>query len=233
MQLKDILNRRKHFTHLKKTLDEEVLEQVNTETGRYYKSPTGALYPSVTTVTSLMSEEAIKQWRRRVGNEEANRISTKASTRGTRMHDLFEKYLDNADIDTNKYDFNDAINFQEIKPFLDNHIDNIHLQETRLYSDYLKVAGTVDCVAEWKGKLSIIDFKTATKHKNRDYITNYFCQAAAYAVMYEERFSIPVNKIVILISVDNDVPQYFEERRDDYIKKFIEVREQYRARNNV
>jgi genome maintenance exonuclease 1 len=233
MQLKDILAQRKHFTHLKKTLDEEVLEQVNTDTGRYYKSPTGALYPSVTTVTGLMNEKSIQQWRQRVGNEEANKISSKASVRGTRMHELFEKYLDNEEIDSSKYNYNDTINFGEIKPFLDNYIDNIHLQETRLYSDFLQMAGTVDCVAEWKGKLSIIDFKTATKHKNRDYITNYFCQAAAYAIMYEERFQIPVNRIVILISVDGDTPQVFEDRRDDFVKQLLEVRHQYKVRYDV
>ena len=233
MLLKDILAQRKHFTHLKKILNEDTLEQVNTDTGRYYKTPTGVLYPSVTTVTGMMGEDAIKAWRQRVGNEEANRISKAATIRGTRMHELFEYYLDNKDIDTSKYNYNDVINFQEMKPLLDSSIDNIHLQEVRLYSDYLQMAGTVDCVAEWKGKLSIIDFKTATKHKNRDYITNYFCQAAAYAIMYEERFQIPVNRIVILISVDNDVPQFFEERRDEYVKRLLEVRQQYREKYNV
>lgn len=233
MQLKDILAQRKHFTHLRKTLNEDVLEQVNTDTGRYYKTPTGELYPSVTTVTGIMNEKAIKEWRQRVGNEEANKISSKANTRGTRMHKLFEDYLDNSDIDVNKYNYNDTINFQEIKHLIDINIDNIHLQETRLYSDYLQMAGTVDCVAEWKGKLSIIDFKTATKHKNRDYITNYFCQATAYAIMYEERFQIPVNRIVILISVDNDVPQYFEERRDVYVEQLMQVRNQYKERYGV
>lgn len=231
--LKNILNQRKNFTHLRRNLEEDVLEQVNTDTGRYYKTPSGELYPSVTTVTGLMSEKSIIQWRRKVGEEEANRISTKAATRGTRMHTLFENYLDNAEIDESKYDFNDAINFGEIKQLIDDNIDNIHLQETRLYSDYLKMAGTVDCVAEWKGKLSIIDFKTSTKHKNRDYITNYFCQAAAYAVMYEERFQIPISRIVILISVDGDVPQYFEERRDPYIKQLLELRQQYKNRYGI
>jgi len=233
MLLKDILAQRKLFTHLRKNLEEDVLEQVNTDTGRYYKTPTGALYPSVTTVTGIMGEKGIKEWRRKVGEEEANRISRAATTRGTRMHKLFEDYVDNAEIDVSKYDYNDTINFQEIKQLVDTNIDNVHLQETRLYSDYLELAGTVDCVAEWKGKLSIIDFKTATKHKNRDYITNYFCQAAAYAIMYEERFQIPVNRIVILISVDNDIPQYFEERRDAYVQQLLEVRKQYKERYGV
>jgi genome maintenance exonuclease 1 len=184
-------------------------------------------------VTGLFGEEAIKQWRARVGNEEANRISVAASTRGTRIHQLCEDYLNNADIDPSKYSFNDALNFKELKPELDRNIDNIHLQEVRLYSDYLKMAGTVDCIAEWKGKLSIIDFKTAKKLKNRDYILNYFCQATAYAIMYEERFNIPVPRIVILISVDDELPQVFEDRRDYYVKPLMEIREKYRERYGV
>ena len=230
-----ILNKRKYFTKHSNYVSEieDPLEQVNTDTGRYYKTPAGVLYPSVTTVTGLMNKKSIMEWRQRVGNEEANRISSKAASRGTRMHKLFEDYLDNADIDDSKYSFQDIENFFTIRPYIDDYIDNIHLQETRLYSDYLKMAGTVDCIAEWKGKLSVIDFKTSTKYKNRDHITNYFCQASAYAIMYEERFKVPVNRIVIFISVDNDEPQIFEDRRDTYTKQLLEVREQYRKEYNV
>ena len=233
--LQNILTTRKSFTHLPQGIrnSTEVLEQVNTDSGRYYKTPTGVLYPSVTTVTGLMNANAIHAWRSRVGNEEANRVSSQASARGTRIHQLCEDYLNNDVIDTSKYDLNDASNFAELKQELDRNLDNIHLQEERLYSDYLKMAGTVDCVAEWKGKLSIIDFKTAKKLKNRDHIPNYFCQAAAYAIMYEERYNIPVSRIVILISVDNELPQVFEDRRDYYVPKLLEVREQYRLKYNL
>jgi genome maintenance exonuclease 1 len=170
-----------------------------------------------------MGQKAIMEWRKRVGEEEANRISKQASSRGTRIHQLCEDYLNNDDIDLKKYNFQDQINFKELQPYLHN-IDNIHLQETRLYSDYLQMAGTVDCVAEWKGKLAIIDFKTARKLKDKKYITNYFCQAAAYAIMYEERYGIPVSRTVILISVDDEEPQVFEERRDNYLKDLLDIR---------
>jgi len=180
-----------------------------------------------------MNERAIKEWRQKVGEEQANKISSAAAGRGTRFHQLCEDYINNSDIDTSKYNYNDAINFNELKPYLDNYVDNIHLQETRLYSDYLEMAGTVDCVAEWKGKLAIIDFKTARKAKNREYITNYFCQAAAYAIMYEERYQIPVNRTVILISVDDEEPQVFEDRRDHYIDDLLKVRKQYKERYGV
>lgn len=237
--LQQVLAQRKHFTHLKKTPESGIiynyydLEQVNTDTGRYYKTPTGALYPSVTTVTGLMNQKAIHEWRKRVGEEEANKISRKASSRGTRIHQLCEDYINNVDIDTSKYNYNDAINFQVLKPYLDSHIDNIHLQEERLYSDFLQMAGTVDCVAEWKGKLAIVDFKTARKAKNREYILNYFCQASAYAIMYEELFKIPVPRIVILISVDDEEPQVFEDRRDHYVEELLKVRQQYKDKYNV
>jgi genome maintenance exonuclease 1 len=231
--LKDTLATRKHFTHLKKILNESELEQVNTGTGRYYKSPTGELYPSATTVVGLMNEHSIKAWRKKVGHDEATRIATTAARRGTRFHQLCEDYINNDDIDVSSYNYNDAINFKMFKPFLDGYLDNVHLQETRLYSDYLRMAGTVDCVAEWKGKLSIVDFKTARKLKNKEYITNYFCQAAAYAIMYEERFNIPVSRIAILISVDDEEPQIFEEKRDNFVKQLLDVREQYRLKYNI
>lgn len=233
-ELPALLAQRKHFTHLPQRIHEsEELDQVNTDTGRYYKTPAGVLYPSVTTVTGLFGAKAIQQWRARVGDEEANRISSQASTRGTRIHQLCEDYLNNDDIDPSKYTLYDAENFKALKPELDANIDNIHLQEVRLYSDYLKMAGTVDCVAEWKGKLAIIDFKTAKKAKNREYILNYFCQASAYAIMYEERYNIPVSRIVILISVDGEPPQVFEDYRNNYVKPLIEVREQYRQQYGV
>ena len=228
------MQERKHFTLLKKNEQyKDVLEQVNTDTGRYYKTPAGKLYPSVTTVTGLLGADAIKEWRQRVGEEEANKISSTAARRGTRIHQLCEDYINGSDIDTTKYNFNDAFNFKLLKQVIDNNIDNVHLQEERLYSDYLEMAGTVDCVAEYNGKLSIVDFKTARKLKDKNYITNYFCQAAAYAIMYEERFNIPVSRIVILISVDDEQPQIFEERRDNFVKKLLEVRGQYKERYGV
>ena len=236
--LQTLLKNRKSFTKKPYYEDSdnilgEQLEQVNTDSGRYYKTPAGVLYPSVTTVTGLMGADAIKEWRARVGEEEANKISKKASTRGTRIHQLCEDYIDGSEIDPKDYDYNDFINFTLLKKVIDDNIDNIHMQEVRLYSDYLKMAGTVDCVAEFQGRLSIIDFKTAKKPKNREYITNYFCQAAAYAIMYEERTSIPVSKIIIIISVDDDEVQIFEDRRDHYVTQLLEVREKYRLTYNV
>jgi len=214
-----------------KQLDE--VEQVNTESGRYYKTPSGVLYPSVTTVTGIMSRDAIAKWRQTIGEEEAKKVTARASARGTRIHQLCEDYISGSPIDASKYNFEDAANFEKLKPLLDSHLNAIWLQETRLYSNFLQMAGTVDCVAEWNGRLSIVDFKTARKQKEKHYIENYFCQATAYAIMYEELFDIPVDRIVIVISVDEDDPQVFESRRDFHVDKLLEVREEYRLQYGV
>lgn len=231
--LLNLFEHRKHFNHISNNLEINTLEQVNTDTGRYYKTPTGVLYPSVTTVTGIMNLDAIKAWRARVGNEEANRISTRATKRGTRVHQLCEDYIAGNPIDVSNYSVVDLDSFKSLREVIDEHIDNVHLQEQRLYSDYLQLAGTVDCIAEYAGRLAIIDFKTARKAKNRDYIKNYFCQAAAYAIMYEERTGIAVPNIVIIISVDDDFPQVFTDKRDYYVKDLLEVRRKYKEIHGV
>jgi genome maintenance exonuclease 1 len=122
--------------------------------------------------------------------------------------------------------------FNSIVPCLD-MIDNIHALESPLYSDYLKVAGTVDCIAEYEGKLSVIDFKTSSRVKSRDDIHNYFMQTAAYAVAFEELTRIPVNRLVIIMAVENSTPLIFKENRDDWINGFISLREEYRRCKNL
>jgi genome maintenance exonuclease 1 len=222
----------KIFQHTNKVIVEKV-EQINTDSGRFYQTPTGARYPSVTTVVGLMNKDAIMEWRRRVGAEEANKISSKAASRGTRVHKICEEYINNEDVYNKKYSIIDLESFSRLRKVIDEKIDNVHLQEVKLYSDYLEMAGTVDCVAEYEGKLSIIDFKTAMKPKEKSYITNYFCQASAYAIMYEERTGIPVTQTVVMISVDDEEPQIFVEKRNNYVKNLMEVRQQYREKYGV
>jgi genome maintenance exonuclease 1 len=176
----------------------------------------------------MLSRDSIKQWRKRVGEEEANKVSSKAAQRGTRVHQLCEDYLNNQfELEKHsKFSIYDLESFVRIKSELDK-IDNIYLQEQRLYSDHLKMAGTVDCVGEYSGKLSIIDFKTSRKLKDKDYILGYFCQATAYAIMFEELTGISVPRITIIISVDDEPPQVFTEYRDNYVDRLIMVRKQY------
>lgn len=200
------------------------LVQVNSKAGRYYETPSGAKYPSVTSVTKLHSQESILAWKERVGEEEAGRISRRALGRGNKIHSLAEKYLLNegdCSDDFSKADFGQMI------PFLDN-INNIRCLETKLYSDHLKVAGTADCIAEYEGKLTVIDFKTSAKMKKREWVKDYFMQCSAYAVMFEERTSIPIERLLLIINVEDEGIQLMDGRRDDYIEDFLDLREAFR-----
>ena len=196
---------------------------------RLYKTPSGFSYPSVTTITGQATAEGIAKWRARVGEEEANRVSARASSRGTRIHGYCEDYLRG---NLFEMDMFDAEMFNSIKFLLDD-IDNIHCLETPLYSDHLQVAGTVDCIGEFQGKLSVIDFKTASKPKDRDDIYHYFMQCAAYSVAFEERTGIPIGRLVILMAVDNDDPRWFIEKRDNWIGGFKKLRLDYKQKFNV
>jgi genome maintenance exonuclease 1 len=120
----------------------------------------------------------------------------------------------------------DLNRFISLAPYLEN-IDNIHVQERSLYSDHLRLAGTVDCIAEYSGRLSIIDFKTASKPKKKEWIHSYFMQCAAYAIMYEERTNRPITNLVIMISVEDDTPQIFFEKRDNWVKQLLYYRDLY------
>lgn len=200
-----------------------------TDGTRVYKTPTGKSYPSVTTVTGLYTAKGIAEWRKRVGNEEANRISGRASARGTRIHQLCEDYLRSGEANA---DIFDQEMFGSIRSLLD-QIDNIHCLETPLWSDFLQVAGTVDCIGEFQGKLSVIDFKTASKPKDRDDIHNYFMQCAAYSVAFEERTGIPIGRLVIIMAVENDDYRLFIEKRDNWIGGFRKLRLDYKNMKNL
>ena len=216
------------FNHVK--LDGVVpkLQQVNEEGTRYYVTPEGNKYPSITTVLSAYNIKEIMAWRKRVGDEEANKISRQASSRGTRIHTLCEQYLDNKEL-TFKTPL-DTETFNRFKPVL-HRINNIYAQEIRMYSDHLRIAGTVDCVAEFDGKLSVIDFKTSKRLKNEEDIENYFMQVSGYAVMFEERFGIPVNRVVVAIAVDDQDPQVFVAKRDTYISNLLNFRDLYERKS--
>jgi hypothetical protein len=222
----------KHFNHVEApTLTELIAE--TTGSGRVYNTPEGNRYPSVTTILSELSKAGIAAWRKRVGAEEANRISTQAGSRGTKVHQICEDYLNN------KPDYLDGqmpanvFTFKQIQPILDQYVDNIQYLEAPLYSDFLKTAGRVDCIAEFDGKLSIIDFKTSRKPKKKEWISNYFMQASCYAVMYEERTEIPVSRTVVIVAVDGSEPQVFVENRDNFIEEFVDARVSYKEKYNV
>lgn len=216
------------FNHIELDLTSCKLTQINEDGTRFYVTPEGNKYPSVTTILSEYNRKFISEWRQRVGEEKANEITRKASNRGTKFHKHCEDYLKNLQPEFKTPIEVDA--FNTFKPVL-NRINNIHVQETRMYSNHLRMAGTVDCIAEFDGKLSVIDFKTASKEKQKDSIENYFMQCSAYAIMFEERFKLPVSQTVVMISVDNCDPQIFLEKRDNYTKQLLEYRDLYESKN--
>ena len=209
------------FNHIKLPELDFDLESETTSSGRVYKVPGGKLYPSITTVLSAYNKKAIYEWRQRVGEEEANRVSRQASGRGTRMHNAVEKYLLN-EMSTMKLQgmMPDAKElFIQIRPLLDECVGTIYGIEQPLYSDRLMVAGRCDCIGEWQGKLAIIDWKTAKKHKQKDSIKNYFMQASAYAEMFHARTGRIIDDLIIVIANDEGIPQVFNEKRKDYLEE--------------
>ena len=174
-------------------------------------------YPSISTICSFRNRKSIAEWRARVGAEEANKISKRATTAGTTVHSMIEDYLNN-ELDIGKYaDKHLAkILFTQAKQMLA-RINNIHFQEAPLYSHEFAIAGRVDCIAEFDGKLSIIDFKTSSKEKKEEWVEGYFVQETGYAKMYEERSGIKVEQIVTLITCQTGDTQVFIKNPDDYV----------------
>lgn len=198
------------------------LESVTLPDGkRYYVTPSGKRLPSVTTVVGAKKKEAILEWRKRVGDEEANRVSKIATGRGNRVHLLAEKYLNNEPIQWMR-EMPDSLKMFRtlIKPI--HRINNIHYQETSLWSEKIGMAGRVDLIAEFDGVLSVIDFKTSKRVKERDDIFDYFAQCTAYSAMYEEHVGVPIDQIVILMAVEDSEPLIFIEKTEDHINTLLE-----------
>ena len=198
---------------------------------RYYTAPNavGELIKlvSITSVTSHWSREGIMKWRERVGADEANRVSKRATTRGTDMHLLTEHYLLNEPLPKAKVPISQLL-FNTAKPAL-NKIDNIIIQEQAMYSLRLGIAGTPDCIGDYDGELSILDFKTSKAPKPLKYVEGYFVQASAYACMLYELTGIKAKKLVIIMACEDGELKVYEEKDvykwvkklDTYIRKFV------------
>jgi genome maintenance exonuclease 1 len=192
---------------------------------RYYTTPDGVKLPSVTTVIGAKGKQAILEWRKRVGDEEANKISRKATSRGTNVHTLCERYLNNESLGDIMPDAKEM--FLPLKPLL-NRINNIHYQECALWSIQLGMAGRVDCIAEFDGVLSVIDFKTSRRPKKAEDIDNYFAQCVAYACMYEEMIGVGIDQIVIIMAVEGSEPLVFVEKTENYLNILLDYIKFYR-----
>ena len=221
----------KTFTHLASRPEMSFGIRSETINGkRTYVTPDDNVYPSITTVLGELSKAAIQKWRKRVGETEANKISGKASRRGTSVHSVCEAYIKNEDGYLDGQTPNIIELFKTIEPFLE-RVDNVHGVELALYSDHFGVAGRTDLIAEFDGVLSIIDYKTSNRIKKKEWCESYFAQGAFYGVAYEELTKIPVSQVVIIIAVDEEHPQLFVEKRDDWVDKIWEAKKLYELNN--
>jgi len=196
---------------------------------RLYETPEGNKYPSITTVLSVRNKQGLTEWRKRVGNDVANHIARTAAARGTKVHHMCEDYLNNMEMDfpnkwkEHKKNFLPYCLFTQLKEKALCNVNNIYAQEAGLYSDKYKVAGRVDCVAEYKGTLSIIDFKTSTKEKNDEWNESYYIQGSAYAEMFEERTGIEISQVVILVVTEDGTVQEFIKDKQEYLNRLSET----------
>ena len=217
----------KKFRHAENKPILQELNVITEETGRRYQTPAGLWYPSITTVLSVASRDGIAAWKEKVGEEYAESVKRRAGNRGTRFHDFAERYLKNEEVNLDKLNFLERDVFQRAIPVID-RIDNILIQEAPLYSDYLQIAGRVDCIAEFDGKLSIVDFKTAAREKDEDHVQHYYAQTAAYAIMFEERTGIPITNLVLIVATDLGFVNIMRSKRDNHVKDLLAWRKQYR-----
>ena len=215
------------FNHI--DLNLKPIERETIDGVRFYKIPDEEellKLVSITSITSHFNKQIFLDWRKRVGNQEADRITKAATTRGTDMHTLTEHYLKNEELPKVPpiSDFLFKISKKEL-----NRIDQIHTLEGALYSKQLGIAGTVDCIADYDGELAIIDFKTSKKPKPRDWIEHYFVQAMGYGCMLYELKNISVKKLVIIMACENGECVVYEEYNKakyikllgEYIRKFV------------
>jgi genome maintenance exonuclease 1 len=210
--------------------DVGLVSSIETSFGRFYRSPRmpNYWYPSVTTVTGFSKSEFFAEWRKNPDNE---RLSKHASNRGNELHSMIESYLKNeTDYKKNK-NLLTVYLFQQMQEEL-HKINNIHMQETPMWSDTLRMAGRVDCVAEYDGVLSIIDFKGSGKQKREEWITNYFEQASCYSLMYQEMTGTPVNQIVIMITSEDGTVQIFKKNPKEYFKSLNKTIKDFWKANN-
>jgi genome maintenance exonuclease 1 len=213
----------------------ELVSVSKTEGGRFYTTPEGKVYPSVTTVLGATKDQThLLEWKKRLGEAKANQESKRTANRGTALHSICERFILNQEIDLRKEMPVPAQLFSQIRPVLSENIGTVFALENSLYSHYLKVAGRVDLVAEYDGKLSIIDFKSSNKNKNKDWIEDYFIQTAMYSIMFEEMTKIPVPRLVIIIGVEESIKcSVFVEKRDTWTSRALgRINKYYRENLN-
>lgn len=211
----------------------------NSDGVRLYETPEGNKYPSITTVLSIRNKKGLHEWRKRVGYDVANYVARTAASRGTKVHHMCEDYLNNIHVSwpekwkEHEKHFLPYCLFNQLKEQALCNINGIYAQEAGLYSDKYKVAGRVDCIAEYKGVPSIIDFKTSSKERNDDWNVNYYIQGSAYAEMFGERTGIEISQVVILVVTEDGTVQEFIKDKHNYLDALVESVAEWRERNEV
>ena len=204
-----------------------ILETKTVDKKRFYVTPEGKEYPSITTVLSPRNKEGLMKWRKKVGNDVATHIANKAAVRGSKVHKMCEDYLNGLDMEKHKKDILPYCLFNELKNQTFDNINDVIGQELVLYSDKYKIAGRTDLIANYKGELSIVDFKTSTNERKDSYNENYYIQTSAYAEMFEELTGQPINQIVILVVTENGSVQEFIKDKQEYIPLLEETLEEW------
>ena len=204
-----------------------ILETKTVDKKRFYVTPEGKEYPSITTVLSPRNKEGLMKWRKKVGNDVATHIANKAAVRGSKVHKMCEDYLNGLDMEKHKKDFLPYCLFNELKNQTFDNINDVIGQELVLYSDKYKIAGRTDLIAEYKGKLSIVDLKTSTNERKDSYNENYYIQTSAYAEMFEELTGQPINQIVILVVTEDGIVQEFIKDKQEYIPLLEQTLEEW------
>jgi hypothetical protein len=220
----------KTFKHLDSRHSIPKIERVETEKGRYYRTPSGILLPSITNVLSSFKAKGLTDWIERVGEAESNRTKNVAARRGTAFHDTVEAYLNNETDILHGVMPDIEQMFKDTRHFLDT-IDRVEYVELSLFSEKLGAAGTADAIAEYDGERAVIDFKTSRKTKKDEYIVNYFEQVTGYSLMWEDLTGETINKIVIIVGVDEDDSQVFVRDRRDYEKSLKTKLEEFHVSN--
>lgn len=220
------------FTHLD-TITPVELKTIEGPKGRFYVTPEGNKYPSITTILGSGDKPWLNDWRQSLGFEKADKEMKRAADRGTAVHLMVERFLNNEDKPTRGMQIDHITEFNTLRLHL-KKINNIVTQESALWSDMLRTAGRVDCIGEYQGKLSIIDFKTSTTSKNMDMIQSYWLQTTAYAIMFQERYGIQIDQAVIIMSVERGaVPLVFKQPIDQYIEPLLVTINNYHVKKGT
>ena len=225
------------FNHVPVNLPK--LKTIAIDRKRFYVTPQENYYPSITTVLSIRKKEGLVEWRKRVGDKVANYVAAKAAARGTKVHHMCEDYLNNVHLDypekwkKHKKDFLPLCIFGQLRDKVLTNISDIHAQECGLYSDKYKVAGRVDCIAKYKGVLSIIDFKTSTRERSDAWNENYYIQGSAYAEMFTELTGIDVSQVVILVVTEDGTVQEFIKDKSNFLDALTDSVAEWKKQNET